>query len=79
MSLSYQWNNDDSLHKHRFLCLPKPARSFSLLDIHAKGLTLPSRAAVTAIAAALPSQPQEESATKKAQDFHFVPYVLFCG
>ena len=56
MSLLYPWSDYLSdLRRIRFLCLPKPARRISLLDFHATGLTLRVGAAVTAIAAALPS------------------------
>src|SRR6185295_15269644 len=63
MSLLFPLNNHDE--RNRFPCLPKPAHSCSLLDIHATGLTLRVGAAVTAIAAALPSQ--KRVTHKKAQ------------
>jgi len=58
-------NDHDKSRRNRFPYLPTPAHSCSLLDIHATGLTFRVGAAVTAIAAALPSQkPGHEKAQK---------------
>ena len=85
MSLSYRWSDHDSSRKYRFLCLPKPARSFSLLDIHVTRVTFRAGAAVTAITAALPSSQATKSTKRKLGRLvilnkpHCVPFVLFCG
>lgn len=90
MSLLFPLNNYDESPRNRFLCLPKPADSFSLLDFHATGLTLRVGAAVTAIAAALPSKKVSHKKHKIENclahplinypafiKIIFVPFVLF--
>jgi hypothetical protein len=62
MNLLYPWSDYLSdLRRIRFLCLPKPAHSIILLDIHRTGLTFRVGAAV------LPSQPRSPLSHKEAQ------------
>jgi hypothetical protein len=60
-----------------FYACPNLPKSFPLLDIHATGLTFRVGAAVTAIAAALPSQPQKGSKSRKQMSFDHLRIVAF--